>query len=146
LSEIDWEKVKEYAAILEKEQKLKLAKARIFSVKEVVQDSKEIQHLFDPELGIVQYGLLTNNDLFEINEKAKDNQERGLWVLWKMLQKADHSITLDDIKEMPISVSGKLLGLLVKKAGFLQLMRELPSGSTQAETPSESVSSPTSFK
>ncbi|MEM1551331.1 MAG: hypothetical protein QXH03_01510 [Candidatus Bathyarchaeia archaeon] len=97
----------------------KEAKAKLFSIKELVEDSRKIRSVHVEGLGEVQYGVLTLADMFEV-AKAKSNEERSAVILWLMLSKADKSLTLEDVKALPMDVAAKLLSALAKDMTFLK--------------------------
>jgi hypothetical protein len=79
-----------------------------------------IKTIIDKELGEISFGELTIGDLFEIN-KIKDEQEKGLAVLWLMLRRACPELLFDEVKVYPQGIAVRLLDVLGKHSSFLQL-------------------------
>jgi hypothetical protein len=88
----------------------------------------------DPELGLLSYGHLTMEDLFEVS-KGESQGERNAIVIWKMLAKAYPDTTLDDVKAMPASVTGRLLQIFNADTSFLPVLPTLPTGSKLVHKP-----------
>ncbi|MEM3579478.1 MAG: hypothetical protein QXL54_04585 [Candidatus Bathyarchaeia archaeon] len=107
-----------YEEKLAKYEAEKAQKAKLFNPKELVEKSRKIKSVYVEELGEVRYGVLTLADMFEV-AKAQSNEERGAIILWLMLSKADSSLTLDDVKALPMDVAAKLLTVLTKDMAFL---------------------------
>jgi len=112
--------VEEYKRELEQYEQEKHAKAKLFNPKELVAKAREIQTVEDPEHGTIRYGILTMQDLLEINSTCKTNEDRSLQILYHMLKKAYPDLTLEEVRDMPMEDAAHLLTLLSEKAGFLQ--------------------------
>jgi hypothetical protein len=141
-NEIDWGKATEYAQRLEEAQKRRLEKAKLFDPKRLVEDAKKIVTVEDEELGIVNYGHLTTEDLLDIGKEAR-KEKRSMMIVQKMLSKAYPDITLDDVLNMPFSASTRLLELFSRDSDFLQMQRKSTTGSASTQRRSKSASSPT---
>jgi hypothetical protein len=111
--QIDWNKATEYAAALEEVQKARAEKAKLFDPKKLVQSAKKIEHVEDPELGIICFGHLTLDDIDDLN-KATSNEERTKITLYKILNKAYPDLTLDDVRSFPLETVQKLLRIVAK--------------------------------
>ena len=86
-----------------------------FDIKEFVEKTHTIE---SEKFGDITYADLTLNDSQEINA-IEDNTERGLQMVVKMLNKAGNTVTVEELKAMPIKDANKLIELLAKEAGFL---------------------------
>jgi hypothetical protein len=143
---VDWEKATEYMHTLEEENKRRLERAKVFNPKDLVRDSRELRVAIDQDTGnVIYYGPLVFADLLEINQ-AQSNEEKSILILYKMLKKAYKDLTVDDVKAFPLDAVTRLLKLIAGPGGFFQTPKQSRSGSESQLTPSESVSSPTSFK
>lgn len=78
-----------------------------------------IKTVVDKELGAVSFGELTIGDVFEIN-KIKDEQQKGLAVLWLMLRRACPELSFEEVKVYPQETAIRLLDLLGKESSFLK--------------------------
>jgi hypothetical protein len=112
--------VEEYKKALEEYEKKQQKKAKLFNPKALVAKAREIQTIEDPEHGTIKYGILTMQDLLEINSTCKTNEERSVQILYRMLKKAYPDFTLEEVRDMPMEDAAYLLSLLSEKAGFLQ--------------------------
>ncbi|MEM2177028.1 MAG: hypothetical protein QXN34_06850 [Archaeoglobaceae archaeon] len=92
--------------------------AQLISIKELVRKAKELRTVYVEGIGTIQYGSLT---LFELSEIAKcqTNEEKTIMTLYFMLKKAEPSLTLDDVKELPFDIVTKILNALSKEMRFL---------------------------
>lgn len=116
--EIDWGKATEMENILKKDEEEKLKRVRVFNPKELVKKAKEIRELYDNDLGLIRYKLLTYAQLNEIMEKYSENKDRSMQLLFKMLAPANEGLTIEDIKAMPYEVVVRLLTTLTNKGSF----------------------------
>jgi hypothetical protein len=76
-------------------------------------NNNEIHHIADADLGEVAYGDLTISETLELN-KIENLQERGLHILFLMLQKACPTLTLDEVKGFPQGKAARLMDLVRK--------------------------------
>jgi hypothetical protein len=127
VSEIDWGKATEYAQRLEDAQQRLLEKAKLFDPKKLVQDARKLVTVEDEELGIVNYGHLTTEDLLDIG-KESGKEKRSMMIVQKMLSKAYPDVTLDDVLSMPFSASTRLLEIFSRDSDFLQMQRKSTTG------------------
>ncbi|MGD0159687.1 MAG: hypothetical protein ABSB89_05255 [Candidatus Bathyarchaeia archaeon] len=131
--EINWGKVTEMEQVLQKDDEEKLKRVRVFNPKELVKRAKEIRELYDDDLGVIRYKLLTYAQLNEIMEKHPENKDRSMQLLFKMLAPASEGLTLEDIKAMPYEVVARLLTKLTKEGSFFP---QKQSANGSAATPS----------
>jgi translation elongation factor EF-Tu-like GTPase len=110
--------VEEYAKKLEKYEEEKRAKAAKFNVKAVVEDAKKIREVEVEGFGTVEYGVLTLEDSLEL-AKCKTAEERSVMTLWLMLRKADPTLTLEDVKAIPLTAAAKILAAISGNVDFL---------------------------
>lgn len=143
MSEIDWGKATEYAQRLEDAQQRLLEKAKLFDPKKLVEDAKKIVTIEDEELGIVNYGHLTTEDLLDIGKEPR-KEKRSMMIVQKMLSKAYPDVTLEDVLAMPFSASTRLLEIFSRDTDFLQISKKSTTGSALTRKRSKSASSPTS--
>jgi hypothetical protein len=142
---IDWGKVNEYMRTMEEYDKAKTQNAKLFDPKKLVENTRRPRNIVDPELGIITIRPLTLGDLQEIN-KCETNEEKNIMALFRMLHKTYPDVTIDDVREFGLEEVIRLLKLIAGPQGFLQIQKQSQPGSRPTETPSESVSSRTSFK
>ena len=116
--EIDWARVNEMEKHLREMEEEKLKRVRIFNPKQLVKQAKEIREIYDDDLGLIRYSLLSYNQLQEIIENFEENKDRSMQLLFKMLAPANEGLTVDDIKAMPYEVVVRLLTKLQKEGGF----------------------------
>jgi hypothetical protein len=132
--EIDWGKAAEMEQILKEDEEEKLKRVRVFNPKELVKKAKEIRELYDEDLGLIRYKLLTYAQLNEIMEKHAENKDRSMQLLFKMLSGADEGLTLEDIKAMPYDVVVRLLTNLTKEGSFFP-QKQSANGSAAMPSP-----------
>jgi NADH dehydrogenase/NADH:ubiquinone oxidoreductase subunit G len=143
VSEIDWGKATEYAQRLEEAEKKRREKGKLFDPKKLVEDARKLVTIEDEELGLINYGHLTTEDLLDIGKEAC-KEKRSMMIVQKMLSKAYPDVTLDDVLNMPFSASTRLLEMFSRDSYFLQMQRKSTTGSTSTRKRSKSASSPTS--
>lgn len=74
----------------------------------------EVKEAEIPELGIViRYAPLTLGDLKDLR-KAVEDEEATTIILYRMLSKADPSVTLDKVKQLPLDVASIILNKISK--------------------------------
>lgn len=135
--EIDWAKATEMENRLKEFEEEKLKRVRVFNPKQIVKRAKEILELYDDDLGLIRYSLLSYNQLQEIIENFKENKDRSMQLLFKMLAPANEGLTVDDIKAMPYEVVVRLLTRLQKEGGFFP-QKQSENGSKSTEQPEQS--------
>lgn len=79
-----------------------------------------IRTIEDEELGAISFGELSIGDVFELNKTVKDEQEKGLGIIWLMLKKACPELKFDEVKAYPQNVAVRLLTVLGEQSSFLQ--------------------------
>lgn len=116
--------VEEYKRKLELYEQKKAEDAKIISIDDIL--NAGIKQVYIPELGgYIRYGPLTIGDLEDLG-KAKSDDERATLILYKMLRKADDSITLEKVKQLPVNIATRILNEI---SGFLQSQTDLSGGS-----------------
>jgi hypothetical protein len=130
---IDWEKASEYCRVLEEYAEVAKRKAKLFDPKKLVEDSRAVRKVYDPDLGVIAYRTLTMEDLIEIN-KHESNEEKNIMSLYLMLRKTYPDLTLEDVREFGLDSVVKLLKIIVGPGGFLQVPKTSPPGLTQTST------------
>ena len=95
-------------------------KFRAFNIDEFVADVDQVLEVEVPELkAVVKYKRLTNADLVNAS-KIKDEQERGLEILFYMLSKADAKVTREKVHALdPVATTHILLAITGKTPVFL---------------------------
>jgi hypothetical protein len=111
-------KVEEYAKKLKQHEQEKAEKAAKFDIKALIQSSKQIRSVEVEGLGVVEYGVLTQSDVFEL-AKYKTTEEKSIATIWLMLRKANPELTFEDIKNLPIDVTAKIMAALTEDMNFL---------------------------
>lgn len=105
-------RIQEFQAELEAYKKGKGVEAAEFDPKAVIAVAKSIQKLVDKDWGIVRYGILTLRDSEAIQpllKEAKSEEERSQIILWAMLRKAYPDLALEDVKDLPLTESSRVL-------------------------------------
>ena len=119
-------------------ERAKAEKARLFSIDEILADSKKIREVYIEELNAkVHYGVLSIADLAEIN-KAETAEEKAVLMLYKMLAKADENVTLDKVKALPLDVATVIL-TRISQSPLLRIPKQLRNGLKQTVRPSYSA-------
>ena len=108
-------------------------KAKLFDPKKLVEESRTVRKVYDPELGLITYRTLTLEDLIEIN-KHETNEEKNIVSLYLMLRKTYPDVTLDDVREFGLDAVVRLLKLIVGPSGFLQVPKTSEPGLSQTST------------
>jgi hypothetical protein len=127
------EKIKQFQKEIEEFEKKQAQKAEIFDPVQIIKDAGEIHILKDPKLGVIRYTPLTNKDLFAIN-KIQDKEARTREIIFRLLHKASPELKVQDVDEMPMAITTRLLELLVVDEDFLKTSAKLANGSKQAKT------------
>lgn len=92
--------------------------AQLISIKELLRKSRELKTIYIDGIGAIQYGSLTLPELSEV-AKCQTNEEKTIMMLYFMLRKAEPSLTIDEVKELPFDVVTKILNALSKEMRFL---------------------------
>ncbi|MBS7642771.1 MAG: hypothetical protein QW374_04955 [Candidatus Bathyarchaeia archaeon] len=122
------DKVEGYRRKLEKYEKVREAEARQISIKDIL--SKKILDVYLPDYGgYIRVAKLTYTELLDLRNQAKSNDELNYLIVWKAINKVDPSITIDDVREMPVDAFTAILmrivtpfqrlGALLEEAGKL---------------------------
>jgi hypothetical protein len=129
-------KVDEYRKKLRAHDEAKQEKAKVFDVKALAANTRQIFSLEDADLGIIRYGLLSAKEVKELDlKKVADDEEKANIVVWAMLRKADPELSYDDFEALPFDTQALLLERMSKVfASFLQ--RQQPTGSAPTPKPS----------
>lgn len=95
------DKVEEYRRKLEEYEKVREAEARYISIRDIL--SKKVIDVYLPDYGgYIKIAKLKYTELLELQKQAKSNEEFNYLIVWKAISKIDPSVTLEDIREMPI--------------------------------------------
>jgi len=122
------DKVEGYRRKLEKYEKVREAEARQISIKDILY--KKILDVYLPDYGgYIRVAKLTYTELLDLRNQAKSNDELNYLIVWKAINKVDPSITIDDVREMPVDAFTAILmrivtpfqrlGALLEEAGKL---------------------------
>jgi hypothetical protein len=105
--------------LFEKEEAAEREIAKKFDPKKILAAAQKIITVQDPVLGEVKFGGLSIADAFEIN-RTENEDEKGLKVVYFMLQKAYPDFTWEEIKAFPFEKANRLIGIVGKQASFLR--------------------------
>ena len=115
------ERVEKLKHRLEEHKAKEAAEAEKFDIAKVLESAHDIKEKYVKAIDkTVRYGVLTLKDSTEIM-KPVDPQERAIVILWKMLQKADKNITLEQVEALPLDVATAILTEV--GSDFLRLQR-----------------------
>jgi hypothetical protein len=81
---------------------------KVFNIDEWVAEAEKVKTINIPGVGPIKYKVFTYGDLQGI-PKDLDDVERGIYVLYVMLHKADEKVTLESVKKLPYGTFEKLL-------------------------------------
>ena len=128
-------KVDEYRKRLRAHDEAKQEKAKVFDVRALAANTRQIYTIEDETLGIIRYGLLSSREVKELNlKKIVDDEEKANIVVWAMLRKADPELSYDDFEALPFDTKALLLERMSKVfASFFQ--RQQPTGSAPTAKP-----------
>lgn len=117
--ESDDEKRKKFKQRLEKHEARQEAERRqkfkAFNIDEFVADADKLLEVEVPELEVtVKYKQLTNIDFLQAM-KVKDDQEKGLEILYYLLSRADPNVTREKIKAMNPLKTARILAAITSK-------------------------------
>jgi hypothetical protein len=133
--DIDWGLVTECQDRLAELEKAKIDRTKVFNPKDLVKNAKVARELYDEDLGMVRYVLLSYKELNEIIEKHKDNKDRSIALLHKQLQPVNPDLTEEDVRAMPYEVVVRLLMKLQNEGSFFPRQKTSPIGSASTEQP-----------
>jgi hypothetical protein len=111
-------KEEQYRQKLEEYEAEQAAKAKLFNPQELVKEAKTLRQKHHPKLGLVNYGVLTIDELFDL-DKITEKDERSKAMLWMMLRKAYPDLTKEDVGRFPGVKAAELLKLMTQDADFL---------------------------
>lgn len=103
-------KLELYEAKLAEHEAKRGERAKAFDVRELARSSSEPRSFEHPKYGLIRYGVLTARDLFELG-RLQDDEDRLITAIWKMLHKADKSVTKEDAANLPWDLVVELLRL-----------------------------------
>jgi len=109
------------------------AKGKIFDPHKLLERANKIYGVDHPTLGKLQYGELTFEDAFEINQ-CKTDTEKTETIAYLMLRKAYPDIPRDFLKRMPLLESAALIDFLTKQPAFLSPTKSSQNGSKTTST------------
>lgn len=129
-------KVDEYRKKLRAHGEAKQEKAKVFDVRALAANTRQIYSLEDETLGLIRYGLLSAKEVKALDlKKVADDEEKANIVVWAMLRKADPELPYDDFEALPFDKKALLLERMSKVfASFLR--RQQPTGSAPTPKPS----------
>jgi hypothetical protein len=95
------------------------AKQKRFNPGKIIRDSRRIQEILDPDLGLIRYVILRHDDMAEIMKKYQDPMERGFQMVFRMLRPTNPGLMEQDIRDLPFDVVCRLMTVLAPKNGYL---------------------------
>jgi len=125
-------RVDEYRKKLRAHDEAKQEKAKVFDVRALAANTRQIYTIQDEALGVIRYGLLSAKEVKELDlKKVVDDEEKANIVVWAMLRKADPELSYDDFEALPFDSKALLLERMSKVfASFLQRQRQTGSAPT----------------
>jgi hypothetical protein len=105
------ERVGEYRRKLEEHERREGEELRRIRLDDLL--STGLREAIIPELGAIQYGLLTVEDWLKLS-RIEDRSELTVAVVAMMLSKADPSVTVEKVKALPLAVFNALAETLSK--------------------------------
>jgi hypothetical protein len=132
--EIDWIKVTQMQEEMDKAEKEKLSRVRIFDPKELIKKAKEIREIYDEDLGTIRYVHLDWKELREIMKKHEDNTDRSIEALYRQLAPANPGLTKEDVEKLPYEVISRLIIKIQKDGAFFPAKQSSKSESGSAST------------
>ena len=129
------EKIGKFKKGLEEHKARQQATAEKFDIAQVLESAGEIKEKYVKAIDkTVRYGILTLKDSIEVM-KPTDPQQRAIVILWRMLQKADKNITLEQVQNLPLDVATAILTEVGSDFLRLQTAQQLKTGSKQTDKP-----------
>jgi len=127
------ERVEKLKKGLEEHKARQQATAEKFDIIKVLESAGEIKEKYVKAIDrTVRYGVLTLKDSIAVM-KPVDPQQRAIVILWKMLQKADAKITLEQVEALPLDVATAILTEVGSDFLRLQTPRPLKTGLKQTD-------------
>lgn len=129
-------KVEQYRKKLREHSQAKQAEAKVFDVRALAADTRQIYILKDQDLGTISYGLLSVKEVKALDlSKASTDEEKADLIVYAMLRKADPLLVFEDYEALPFHKKALLLERMSSVfAGFLPHPQQ--PGSTPAMKPS----------
>lgn len=126
------EKIEKFRRKLKEFEEKRREQAKIFKIDEVLADSNKTYEVYVPEINaVVKYKKLTIGDLADIKGDLT-NEEIAIRLLWKMLNKANPEITLEQVKQLPIEIA---LAIFQKIAApLLSVIQKIGTSSSLFQT------------
>ena len=84
------------------------------SIDDLLSNSTQIKEVSVEGIGLIRYGRLTVEDVIAVNS-IKDEVERSIEVITRMLRKADPEVTKEKIKALSADVFAKIIKALAKE-------------------------------
>ena len=87
-----------------------------FDPAEFIREASKVRKIVDKELGEILYHQLRLIDMDDVN-KPTDPRDKVAMVLFKYLGRAYPTLTLEDLKTMPLNTASRILDLISKNEG-----------------------------
>ena len=118
--------------LIDRAHKVKTDNLALFNIKEFTYDPNKIEEIYIEKLGLVRFKRLIVDDITDLR-RTSNEQEYIAQIIFRMLHKADSSITYSDVTNLAIDVASKLYEVLAEKAVFLkpEPIKTLKSGLTK---------------
>ncbi|MCD6466236.1 hypothetical protein J7L27_07730 [Candidatus Bathyarchaeota archaeon] len=107
-------KVEEYKRKLEEHERKVEERLSAIRIDDLLSSSTQIKTVPVEGLGAIKYGRLTVEDILAINS-IKDQTERSIEAITRMLRKADPEVTAEKIKALPADLFAKIVTALAKE-------------------------------
>jgi len=107
-------RVEEYKRKLEEHERREEARLSAIRITDLLSSSQQLKEVAVEGIGLIKYGRLTVEDVLAVNS-IKNDVERSIETVTRMLQKADPSITAEDIKKLPADVFAKIVNALARE-------------------------------
>jgi len=128
------ERIEKLKKGLEEHKARQQATAERFDISKVLESAGEIKEKYVAAIDrTVRYGVLTLKDSIAVMKPA-DPQQRAILILWKMLEKADSKITLEQVEALPLDVATAILTEIGKDFLRLQTATALKAGLNKTAT------------
>ena len=107
-------RVEEFKRKLEEHERRVEERLSAICIDDLLSSSTQIKTVPVEGLGAIKYGRLTVEDILAINN-IKDQTERSIEAVTRMLRKADPDITAEKIKMLPADIFAKIVSALAKE-------------------------------
>ena len=94
-----------------------------FNPKALAARANEVRSFDDPELGLVEFKLLTGAEMMVLERQELPADTLGLKAAYMMISKAHPEITEEDLTAMDASLFAHLLKRLMEEAGFQEVTK-----------------------